>query len=113
MDTGLWFKLLTGQVQTLDAGKNAYANFTMRLDGRGMIQRLEGMTDSAQTLTDKALELPGQTRAEIARILLDSLDGEGDYEEEWLDLAEKRKAEMDSGKVSPVSWEDIKGSLPC
>jgi putative addiction module component (TIGR02574 family) len=57
----------------------------------------------------KALELPLQERARLAQRLLESLDetSEQDTEALWLDVAERRAAEIDQGKAKLVSSEEI------
>jgi hypothetical protein len=41
------------------------------------------------------------------------MDGraDDDVEQEWLSLAEKRSNELESGKVSPTTWNQIKQKL--
>jgi hypothetical protein len=45
----------------------------------------------------------------IARSLITSIDSppEEDVESSWLELAQKRLSELDSGKVQAVTWESI------
>ena len=59
--------------------------------------------DVAEVLQD-ALALPAEARAALAGSLLDSLDTECDEDAEaaWLAEIQRRSAELDSGKVSPV-----------
>ena len=49
-------------------------------------------------------------KATLARCLISSLETrqDEDVEQAWGELAEKRFAELVSGKVKPVSWKDIK-----
>ena len=49
-------------------------------------------------------------RAVVARCLISSLETRQDngVDQAWADLAEKRYAEIISGEVEPLSWEDIK-----
>ena len=46
----------------------------------------------------------------MAHCLISSLETKQDegVDQAWADLAEKRYEELISGKVEPVSWEDIK-----
>jgi len=36
------------------------------------------------------------------------LESSHDYEEEWLDVAEKRRHQILSGKVKPIDWHEVK-----
>ena len=52
-------------------------------------------------------------RARIAHCLISSLDEpkENSVDEEWIRLAEKRLAELETGNVKPVTWESIKEKI--
>lgn len=60
-------------------------------------------------LEHEVLNLPVEDRARLARELLDSLEDLSPEELErlWLDEAEQRAAEIDSGEVELVSSEDV------
>ena len=61
-------------------------------------------------LLKKALELPPEARAALASSLFESLDDQVDpiAEEEWkLEIA-RRIADLDSGKVAPISWAEAR-----
>lgn len=68
------------------------------------------MTNKLESVLDLALELNDSERAFIAHSLINSIDGppDDDVEAAWMDLALKRKAEIESGAVKPVSWESVK-----
>ncbi len=55
-------------------------------------------------------ELNSEERALVAHCLIYSLETKQDegVESAWAELAAKRYAELVSGKVKSVSWEDIK-----
>jgi len=57
-----------------------------------------------------AKSLSSKDRALVARGLISSLETKQDegVDLAWVELAEKRYEEIISGKVAPVSWEDIK-----
>jgi putative addiction module component (TIGR02574 family) len=58
----------------------------------------------------KALELPPEGRAALASSLLESLDDRVDpaAEDDWkLEIA-RRDADLDSGKVTAVSWAEAR-----
>jgi putative addiction module component (TIGR02574 family) len=68
------------------------------------------MKQDVTDLLKKALELPPEARAALASSLLDSLDDQVDpaAEEEWkLEIA-RRISDLDSGKVTPVSWTEAR-----
>ena len=71
------------------------------------------MTKKAEFLLKEALNISPQERAMLAHCLISSLDNTTDnnVDEEWVHLAEKRLADIESGKVSPVSWEEIKKNI--
>ncbi len=58
-------------------------------------------------------KLSADEKALIAHCLISSLETRQDenVEEAWADLAEKRYAELVSGSVKPVSWEEIKSKI--
>lgn len=68
------------------------------------------MKPDVTDLLQKALELPSEARAALASSLLDSLDDQVDpaAEEEWKCEIARRIAELDSGKVTPVSWAEAR-----
>ncbi|GMQ87565.1 MAG: hypothetical protein BMS9Abin08_0769 [Gammaproteobacteria bacterium] len=55
-------------------------------------------------------KLSSDERALVAHCLISSLETQQDedVEEAWADLAEKRYAELVSGDVEPVSWEEVR-----
>ncbi len=67
------------------------------------------MASVPKKLEVEALELPEKSRAELARILLLSLDehvDEGD-EQVWAEEAERRYEELRTGKASPILSEQV------
>lgn len=61
------------------------------------------------TLEQTVLGLPKSERAHLLHLLLDSLDtpSENEVQEAWLVEASLRAAEIDSGKVTLVSSEQL------
>lgn len=57
----------------------------------------------------QALALDEHDRAEVAARLLDSLEEE--EEDGWASELERRAAELESGAVQGVSWEDLRERL--
>jgi len=71
------------------------------------------MTREANEILKKALTLPVAERAELASSLIESLDGEKDrsVESAWDKKIVRRMAELDSGKVKPVSLDQARRRL--
>ena len=65
---------------------------------------------AAKNLRSEALGLPRKERAGLARELLESLDSPPDEgaEEAWIDEAERRVAEVDSGQVELEDWDVVR-----
>jgi len=61
-----------------------------------------------QEITNQALSLNARERADVAQILIQSLESSKDFENEWLDVAEKRRTQILSGEVKPIGWNEIK-----
>ncbi|HEY3972397.1 MAG TPA: addiction module protein [Candidatus Sulfotelmatobacter sp.] len=68
------------------------------------------MTREVSELLEKALALPPEARAALAGSLLESLDETVDAsaEEEWGREIAKRIEELDSGKVKPIPWAEVR-----
>ncbi len=66
-----------------------------------------------ETLTEAVLHLPRAERASLAQRLLDSLDDveEAAISADWLDLAARRAAEIDAGKVKLVTPEELEARV--
>jgi putative addiction module component (TIGR02574 family) len=64
---------------------------------------------SANTVEKEALALPEPERAKLAELLLASLESlpEKDVEALWLNVAERRAAEIDQGQVEMVTPEEL------
>ena len=67
------------------------------------------MTKPARELESRALKLPRRERARLAQRLITSLDSEvdGDVDKLWLQEAERRLAELKSGKVTGIPAEKV------
>ena len=70
------------------------------------------MTQDATELLKRALALTEDERAELARSLLESLDGAPEdpaaVEAAWNKEIAGRIEDLDSGKVQTVPWEDAR-----
>jgi putative addiction module component (TIGR02574 family) len=71
------------------------------------------MTSVAQQLFLKALDLREDDRAELAGLLIESLDlhPEEDVEAAWSEEIRKRMDALDSGRVQPVPWEEAEALI--
>jgi putative addiction module component (TIGR02574 family) len=67
---------------------------------------------SPADVRSQALELSREERAKLARELLASLDepldDDRDVEAAWLAEIERRIAEVDAGRASPVPWPEAR-----
>lgn len=64
------------------------------------------MTATAKKLAETVVLLPMEDRAFLAERLLASLE-ESDLERQWLDEAKRRRDEVRSGKVKPISADAV------
>ena len=71
------------------------------------------MAASAKEIFEQALELHDSDRAKLAGLLLDSLDGPADegVEAAWLQEVERRMAELESGTVQTLPWEEVRARI--
>ncbi len=67
--------------------------------------------NSLPNLTREILSLPAKQRADIANLLIQSLDVSEDYEDQWIAEVEKRIEKMEAGKVTPISWNEIESFI--
>jgi len=66
----------------------------------------------ADELIDEAMSLPVELRAQLADKLLKSLNpAQAQIDEVWALEAEKRVADIESGKVQPVPGEKVFGKI--
>ena len=58
-------------------------------------------------------KLSSDERAFVAHCLISSLENKQDdgVDEAWLELAEKRFSELESGSVQGVTWDEIKKDI--
>jgi len=64
---------------------------------------------SVESLEEAALRLKPRARAKLAHTIVDSLSGlsRKDLDALWLDEAERREAEMESGKVKGIPGDEV------
>jgi hypothetical protein len=68
------------------------------------------MTISVDELATKAMSLPSEARALLAEKLVESL-GKESIREIWLNEAKKRRDEVRSGLVKPISGDEVMESI--
>lgn len=68
------------------------------------------MTPMFEQLLDSALALPNEDRIELVEALMASLHPEHEppFDESWLEVVRRRSAELTSGKVAGIPWEEVK-----
>ena len=71
------------------------------------------MAATTDTLLQDALELTDAERAELAALLLDSLEAEEEsgVEAAWRSEIERRIRDLDSGVVEAVPWQEARRRL--
>ncbi len=71
------------------------------------------MARSARELFEEAMRLDPEERATLMRLLIDSLDAESEegVDAAWVAEVERRMAELDSGAVQSLSWDELKARL--
>ena len=68
------------------------------------------MSPTTEQLIDAALALPDEDRLQVAEALIVSLQP-GDrppFDESWREVIQRRSAELKSGKVVPIPWDEVK-----
>jgi putative addiction module component (TIGR02574 family) len=65
---------------------------------------------SNETIKKQALELSEEERAELAHLLIDSLNPEAEYESEkaWSKELKKRMDQFEQGASSTKPWSEVK-----
>jgi putative addiction module component (TIGR02574 family) len=73
------------------------------------------MNSAIQELYARAAELAPEDRAELAGLLLESLEESevsgSEIEQAWAAEVEKRMAEFRAGRVNTVSWQELRARL--
>lgn len=68
------------------------------------------MGSKTEDLLHDALALPEENRIELVEALIASFQSEHrpPFDESWRAIIQRRSAELRSGKVNPVPWEEVK-----
>lgn len=71
------------------------------------------MSRNIEELFREAAELPETERAELAALLLESIEGEPDegVEAAWAEEVERRVRQIDAGEVETIPWEEVRAKL--
>ena len=71
------------------------------------------MSRAVQELYEKASELAPNDRAELAGLLLESIEEPSDegVEEAWAAEIERRMAEFRAGRVKTIPWPEVRARL--
>ena len=71
------------------------------------------MATSATDILKQALELKEEERAELASMLIESLDEpvEEGVEAAWVIEIERRMADLDSGSAKTLPWDEVREKL--
>ncbi len=71
------------------------------------------MAKSARELFEEAMKLGPEERATLVRLLIDALDAKSEEgtEDAWRAEVERRIAELDSGAIETVPWEELRARL--
>ena len=71
------------------------------------------MTRAARKLFEEAMRLDAEDRVALAGLLIESLEPESEegVEEAWVAEVERRMAELDSGAVQTLPWDELRARL--
>lgn len=71
------------------------------------------MSQAVRDLYEKASELPPNDRAELAGLLLESLEDQRGAvtEEAWASEIARRMADYRAGRVKTLSWQEVRAHL--
>ena len=66
------------------------------------------MAPTVEQLAEQAMTLPSESRARLADLLVESLEGDdlGRIEQLWITEAKRRRDEVHTGKVETVSGDE-------
>jgi hypothetical protein len=76
-------------------------------DSKGLVY-LSAMATTVEQLAKQAMDLPAESRARLADLLVESLDEEalGQIDRRWIEEARRRRDEVRSGRVETIPGEE-------
>jgi hypothetical protein len=76
-------------------------------DSKGLVYLL-AMATTVEQLAKQAMDLPAESRARLADLLVESLDEEalGQIDRRWIEEARRRRDEVRSGRVETIPGEE-------
>jgi hypothetical protein len=76
-------------------------------------QYLLAMSTTVEQLAEQAMSLPGESRARLADLLVESLDAGAltEIDRLWLSEAKRRRDEVRAGKVETIPGDDALRSV--
>ena len=70
------------------------------------------MSEPLESLRKKALSMPEQERASLAKTLIESLESSDSNDDSlWIELAEERLEGLNTGQVQSITWSEVKSGL--
>ena len=70
------------------------------------------MTRDQEAIVKAALSLPTKARAELARVLLESLEGVDDAADQaWREEVRRRIRQLENGEVETIPWEQVRDQM--
>lgn len=75
------------------------------------------METTVEQLVSQAMTLPGELRARLAELLVETLDADdfGEIEKAWIREAKRRRDEVRAGEVEPIPGDeallDVRNSI--
>jgi len=68
------------------------------------------MNPTAEQLLNAALALPDEDRLQFVEALIVSLQPSDrpPFDASWREIIQRRSAELQAGKVTPIPWEEVK-----
>ena len=79
----------------------------------GNSKYLLAMSTTLEQLAEQAMNLPGESRARLADLLVESLDADAltEIDRLWLSEAKRRRDEVRSGKVKAIPGDEALRSV--
>lgn len=68
------------------------------------------MTTNIEQIAEQAMKLPGESRAQLADLLVESLDAEalGRIDQLWLTEAKRRRDDVRAGRVKTIPGDEAR-----